>query len=348
MVKVAHFISTSGLYGAERWILALLNHLKGIDTLLVCSNFDDPSLLDEAKKLKIKTRVLSVNGNFDVSDYLQKLSKLLREENVDILHTHGYKADILGLFAAKRSNIKVISTPHGWSKGAGLKVMVYEALDRFFLRFFDLVVPHTTALKKSLRHIKKLKLINNFIDLKTLPKPRVGDYSLITYIGQLIERKRVQDIISALRYTKETRLQIIGDGPKKPYLKKLVKKLNLQKRVSFLGFRKDRLKLLNKSQILVLTSSIDWIPRVLMEAMALEKVVIGTDIKGIRFLIKNNHTGLLVPLKKPRRIAEAIDSIKGDPSKAREMAKNARFLIQNQFSADRAAGEYEKLYKRLL
>ncbi|MBW2991799.1 glycosyltransferase [Candidatus Woesearchaeota archaeon] len=348
-VKVAHFISTSGLYGAERWILALLSSIKKVSTLLICTNYDDLTLFGEAKKQGIKTKLLSTKGNYAVFDSVKKLSRLLKEEQIDILHTHGYKSDIIGLFAAKKAKIKVISTPHGWSKYADPKLKTYELLDRFFLIFFDLVCPHTKQLNKSLNYIKRKKLVNNFVDLKTIPKPKKGDPRLITYIGQLIPRKRVQDLIISLGYVKDksTRLQIIGNGPKKDKLMKLANNLGLSSRIDFLGYREDRLDLLNNSKIFILPSTLEYIPRVLMEAMALERVVITSDIRGNKPLIKNNETGMLVPVKNPRKIAEAVDHVQNNPEQAEKIAENAKNLIKSKFSAERAAREYEKIYSSL-
>lgn len=347
MVRVAHFISTSGLYGAERWILGLLNYLDKSNYLLICPSTSDKSLLKEAEKLGISTRLLKVKGNFATRDFIEKLLTLLKKEKIDILHTHGYKSDILGYFAAKKAGIKIISTPHGWSKNAGLKLRLYESLDRFFLRFFDLVVPHTAGFKKSLKHIKKIRFIYNFVDLKTIPRPKKGNPKIITYIGQLIERKRVQDLIISLKYLQDIKLQIVGDGPKKDELKKLTKELNLQNQVKFLGFRKDRLDLLNKSKILVLPSLLEWLPRVAMEAMALERVVITTDIFGVKGLVKHKETGLLVPIKSPKKIAQAINYVIKNKKQAENIGKKARILIEKEFSAKKAAKEFEKLYKNL-
>ena len=347
-MKVAHFINTSGVYGAERWILGLLNNLKEIDSLIISTNFDSPALLQRAKKQKIQTRSIKIKGNFAIFDAANKLKNLIKKENIDILHTHGYKENIIGLFAAKKAKIKIISTPHGWSKDAGLKLKFYEAADRFFLRFFDLVCPHTLAFKSSLKHIKRIKYINNFVDLKTIPKPKKGNPKLITYMGQLIERKRVQDLILALKYQKDVKLQIIGHGMMAKDLVRLVKKLKLEKRIKFLGFREDRLKLLNNSQILVLPSLLEWIPRVAMEAMAVEKIVITTNIQGNRFLIKHKETGLLVPVKSPKKIAEAINYTLKNKKQSELIAKKGKNLIKKEFSAERAAEEYEKTYISLL
>ncbi len=137
MKGVAHFISTSGVYGAERWILALLNHLDKKNTLLICPSTANTDLLKEAKKLGIRTKLLKVKANFATRDFVKNLSELLKKEKIEIIHTHGYKADILGYFAAKIAGIKIISTPHGWSKNGGLKLRVYELIDKIILKHFD-------------------------------------------------------------------------------------------------------------------------------------------------------------------------------------------------------------------
>jgi len=85
-----------------------------------------------------------------------------------------------------------------------------------------------------------------------------------------------------------------------------------------------------------------------MEAMAMEKVVIATNIQGNRFLIKDKETGLLVPIKNPRKIAAAIDLAINNTEEAEGIAKNGRNLIEKEFSAERAAKKYEILYRSLL
>ncbi|MBW2978454.1 glycosyltransferase [Candidatus Woesearchaeota archaeon] len=353
MIKVAHFICTDGLYGAERWILGLLRHSNKINSLLICPNSSDLTLLEEAKKQSIKTKILDVKGKYCFFDFINQLSNLLNQEQINILHTHGYKADILGYFSAKKAGIKVISTPHGWCpKEGGLKLRIYESLDKFILGFFDRVIPLSEGLRKTFKHIKKtkVKVINNFVDLDSIPKPKKGNPKLITFIGRLVESKRIQDLIISLKYVqdKNIKLQIIGNGIKKKELIKLTKKFNLQDKIRFLGYRNDALELLNKSGIFILPSLSEGTPRSLMEAMAMKKAVIGTDISGIRVLIKDKETGFLVPVKSPKRIAEAIEFLLNNPKKAREIAENGKRLIEQGFSAAKIAKEYEEVYSNIL
>lgn len=344
MPRVAHFISTNGVYGAERWILALLRYID--NSLIIVPSTSNTALLAEAEKLGIQTRVLNVKGNFALPSFIRGLNRIIKKEKIKILHTHGYKADIIGLAAARLSNIKIISTPHGWSTNADTKLKFYEALDKQILRFFDLVIPHTKFFKKTLPHLKKTIWIDNFVDLKTIPKPKKGDPKLITYIGQLIERKRVQDLISALSYLPDHKLQIIGDGPLNSKLRQLATKLNIQDRIEFKGFRNDRLELLNKSQILVLPSLMEFIPRCVMEAMAMKKAIICTDIPGNKPLI-NKDTGILVPERSPKDIADAIDLLTNNRNKLNKLGVAASEHIKQSFSAETAADKFKAIYRSL-
>ena len=348
-LRVAQFISTSGLYGAEHWILALLSHLPpAIESLVICPDTSDRTLLTKAAEKGIAGKMLAVTGNFALGDFVRKLRLLLRQERIAILHTHGYKADIVGYFATKSTPVKLLSTPHGWSKDAGLKLRVYEALDRFILRFFDAVAPHTRAFQESLGHLPRLHWIDNFVDLDTVPPPEAGNPYLLTYIGQLIERKRVSDIIVALAcLPAQIRLQIIGDGPQKQKLQQLAQQQGVQDRVDFLGFRSDRLQLLNRSQMLILPSLLEWIPRVAMEAMAMSRVVIASDIVGMRYLLEDKATGLLVPIKSPKHIAAAVEYVLANPESAQQIAGQGKALVNGRFSAQRAAEEYYRLYQAL-
>jgi glycosyltransferase involved in cell wall biosynthesis len=152
-------------------------------------------------------------------------------------------------------------------------------------------------------------------------------------------------LITALKYLpSDVKLHVLGDGFNKKRLVKLVRRLDLGKRVKFYGFRKDRLDLLNKSGILVHPSLSEGIPRALMEAMAMERIVVGTNIPGIIDLIKHKKTGLLVPTKDPEKIAEAVKWVLENKKESYKIAKNGRVLIEKEFCASRIAKKYEKIY----
>ena len=84
-----------------------------------------------------------------------------------------------------------------------------------------------------------------------------------------------------------------------------------------------------------------------MEAMAMGKPVIGTAIPGIMELIEDGRTGLLVPEKSPRKLADAVNSLIADQEKYRRISESAKELVIQDYSAERGAMEYESLYKVL-
>ena len=105
--------------------------------------------------------------------------------------------------------------------------------------------------------------------------------------------------------------------------------------------------LLSGSAALVLPSTTEGISRVAMEAMAMGKPVIGTDIPGNRELIDDGRNGIMVPMKDPKAIAGAIDRLLRDGDLYNSMSNQAKDHIRKNHSAERAAREYEKLYEKL-
>lgn len=119
-VKVLHFICSTGFYGAEKWILALANNS---DRNLVTSELVvtreptnlDLKLVSDFNALELQSHEVDMTGRFD-HRAIRSLVKLIKEQEIDILHSHGYKSDILGIIAAKMAGIKCITTPHGFEK----------------------------------------------------------------------------------------------------------------------------------------------------------------------------------------------------------------------------------------
>lgn len=130
-IRVLHLGSPTGLYGAEQRILALLNNMdrSRVDSIVAVIR-DDPTLgadlCTEAGRQGFRTRVFEAHGKVNWSA-VRMLKAYLRQERIDVLHTHGYKTDVIGLLAARGTLCKLVSTPHGWSKQAGLKLRLYEA-----------------------------------------------------------------------------------------------------------------------------------------------------------------------------------------------------------------------------
>lgn len=366
-LRVLHLGSPTGLYGAERWILALINN---IDARCVESEvavvLDDPRLdaplCSEAAAMGFASTVFEAHGKFSWAAVRQVREHIL-SRRIDVLHTHGYKSDLIALLAARGTGCRIVTTPHGWSTNADLKLSVYEALDRLLFYGFDAVAPLSQDLYAGLANwpglTRRLRLITNGVDLRDIDRRdevseelltwKRGGGLLLGFIGQLIPRKGLDLLLQTLSEWRgaEWRLAIVGEGEERPKLERMVADLNLAQRVRFFGFRSDRLALLRAFDVFVMPSRLEGVPRCLMEAMACGIPIVASDIPGCRDLISPGRTGLLFSSDDSMSLRRALENMEGDDVARRTFAANARRLVEDTWSAEHMAGCYLDLYREL-
>lgn len=366
-MRILQLGSPTGLYGAERWILALVNNIQVPDIEIVVAVIQDDPVLNadlckEAEKIGIPTKIFKAYGKINFSAVKQVKEYLLKDK-INILHTHGYKTDIIGLLASRGVDCKLVTTPHGWSKDAGFKLRVYEVADQLAFHFFDAVVPLSEEIYNDLSCIpflkKKLHLIKNGVDLKDvisvrnisaeLEKWRANNYFIIGYIGQLIQRKGLDILLRAVSKLKgvEWRLALVGEGPEKANLVRLSADLNIEDKIRFFGFREDRISFLRGFDIFALPSRLEGVPRCLMEAMAINIPIIASDIPGCRDLIKQKETGLLFKCNDVDDLYRTFCTLLSDKDLRIHLSSNAKKLVENFWSASAMAEHYCKLYSDL-
>ena len=365
--RVLHLGSPMGLYGAERWILALVKHLdravveSHVGVIKDSPDVDAPLCL-EAEKMGLKVHIIEAYGKANLHG-VKALRKVLVEEEIDILHTHFYKTDVIGLAAVRGTNCKIVTTPHGWSKKVDFKLLGYELLDRAIFPFMDAVVPLSEDLYRPLRYMpgmgRKLHFIRNGVDISEIDAsvdvaPELADWKkkgafIVGYIGQLISRKGLDVLFNALASLKSVnwRLALIGEGPQRTELEELARSLGIEQRVVFFGFRPDRLTFLRGFDLFALPSQLEGIPRCLMEAMAAEVAVVASNIPGCSDLVTHGQTGLLHEQADEKMLGQAIEQIAGQPTFAADLVKRARKLVEDKYSGARMAKEYMDLYQKI-
>jgi glycosyltransferase involved in cell wall biosynthesis len=287
-----------------------------------------------------------------------QLRRVLLEQRIDVLHTHGFKADVLGYLSTRKLPIRLVSTIHGWSADEGFRIKAYEAISRRFLRRFDRVYPLSPALLHDLKRRnfdpRKLQLILNAVDLSSLKytfHPRgYRDPFCLLFVGRICRPKGIFDLLQAFaqaRFTATAKLVIIGDGPDKKEVEQFAHRLRIAPSVRLVGAVPSITPYLEQSHGLVLPSYSEGIPRTVMEAFAAGVPVIGTAIAGIKQLVDNESTGMLVPLGNTAALARAMERLCANPHYAEGMATRARQVVVERFSAGRMAAEYEGEYLKL-
>lgn len=363
-MKVLQFICSTGFYGAERWVLAISKHLPShVTSELVVTLEPGTEELELVKQFAPigTTHHIPMKGRFDLRA-VNKLAALIQARNIDVLHTHGYKSDILGVMAARKAGIPCVVTPHGFENAADLKLRLFIWLGCQSMRFADKVVPLSKQLMRDVEKFnisrEKLAYIQNGVDLSEVEavrltkQPKATNKKTIGFVGQMISRKNIKALLDCFdkMYTKrqDIELVLLGDGEDRPSLETYANTLRSAKEIKFLGFRNDRLQLLRDFDLFAMTSTLEGIPRCLMEACAMETPVSAYNIAGIDQLITHQETGLLATLHDSEQLQKDWERLLDNTQYASQLGKNARQFVETHFSAKRMADEYLTLFERVL
>lgn len=361
-MKILQLIGSTGLYGAEKWILGLMRCLDGASLRSVLLNLrDEPgtasAVVAAAVRSGCQAEDFDTGGRFNPLAAL-RLGAYVRRNAIDVIHGHGFKSDLLGVFASRVAGVTMISTPHGWEVGGSVKLRVYQGVNRRLFRHMACVCPLSEELAADVASLVppgRMRLIRNGVDLVELnaapPAERMAPGAvLVGYVGRLAAGKDIGTLLKAIALLAAQRpvaLTIVGEGPERARLESESRALNLSGIVGFHGYREDAASLMKTFDALVLPSLSEGIPRCLMEAMGAGIPVVASDIDGNRRLVRDGETGLLFPPGDAPALAESLVRLFRDNAARSTMALRAKAMIESEYSMQRVADEYALLYRNL-
>jgi glycosyltransferase involved in cell wall biosynthesis len=375
MNKVLHLRSSSGFYGPERQILQLVKPMRqeGFEIeilVLYRRNGTMPlihPLVERAKRNALKAEQLDDTAKFSPGAILN-IAERLRGGHFSLIHTHGYKTDFFGGLAAKLAGVRGVATVHLHTE-TSCRLRLYKIIDLFALRFFPKVIAVSEHLRQELisRGLSKEKVvtIHAAIDLEAflggVPHNdrnlrdilNIGnDQHVISIVGRLTPQKGhgyflkgAKRILEALP---QTRFLVIGDGPLRMELEKLAISSGIDRAVSFLGYQEDIAAFMRVSDVVAMPSVKEGLPVVLLEALALARPVVGTQVGGIPEVIEHGKTGFLVPPKDSEGLAEAIIWALKNPDEAARLGERGRELISREFNVETMARKTAAVYTEVL
>jgi len=302
---------------------------------------------------------------------ISKLLKICRKHKIEILHfwCYEYPNSILAPFMRKRlANLPfvltVISFPGlNWRYGTKIVdviALIYtQTVGRLIIRCMD----HVVVLGKSLiKYAKwmgvpedKLSIcplgidVNSFIPKKSVRVVReefgisISD-TMIIYVGRLAKVKGVVYLLKAARHlcnrSKNIKFLIVGDGPLRSSLEKFSNNQTI-----FAGWRNDVADLLNASDALVLPSLSEGLPMSMLEAYAIGKPVIATNVGAIEDVVINGETGLLVQPGDWKKLADALWYLIENQNMRRKMGMKGKDHVMKYYRWERhVIDEYERIY----
>jgi len=364
-MRALHLISSSGLFGAEQMLvnLARVSRVLGHDVQVgvFCNSLNPNQEMNEAlKRHGIPARTISCRGRWD-RESVEEIRRSVSEYRPDVVHTHGYKADVYGYAAARHRRTPLVATCHNWTESS-LALKLYAWADRRVLGRFARVVAVSAELAQRLQksRVRRVTRIPNGIDVEifanagptlrhTLPDSRA---LVVGMAARLVKAKGIGTVLKAARAVLQAHPKalfvFVGEGPDRHAFEVQAAELGIRRNVVFAGFQLHMPGVYRSFDIFLLPSLFEGLPMSLLEAMAAGLPVIATAVGGIPELVSDDQTGLLVKPSDVGGLAAAILRLAGDDGLRTRLGAGARGLVKQLYSAERMARDYWYMYREVV
>lgn len=287
-----------------------------------------------------------------------ELRRLISSLGADVVHTHGYRSDVVAGPVARSLGVPTVSTAHGLTMGS-LRNRFYEWLQFRTWRRLDAVVAVSRPLRERLHRQgltdQRLFWIPNAWQGDSAPVARdaarsalglPADGLVVGWVGRLSQEKGPDVLIEALARmtTPGVRVALVGSGPEVETTRALAQRLGVTERVHWLGMITEAGKYYRAFDCFALSSRTEGTPMALFEAMAAETPVVATTVGGVPDVVSPVEARL-VPPQDPAALAQAIDAVLGDAQAASLMARRAIERLRQDFSVTSWVAAYDDVYR---
>jgi L-malate glycosyltransferase len=275
----------------------------------------------------------------------RQLSALITRVKPQLLHTHGYRADVIAGAVAGAHRIPLVSTVHGFTGGAQ-RNRLYERIQLLVLRRANAVIAVSKPLAERLADAgispDRIHCVLNAFRppvttlARSAARERLGiarDTLTAGWVGRLSREKGADVMLDALAEVDVSwHLSIIGDGPERSALQQQAANLGIADRITWHGLVENAGSLLTAFDAFVLSSRREGTPITLFEAMHAGVPIVATRVGGVPDVVSPSHA-ILVPREEPRMIARALNEVVNDPSSATRRSMLARERLFGSFGA---------------
>lgn len=370
--KILQLRSSVGFFGAENVIMEVAKAIvdspyEPIIGVLENSHNPHTELAAVAKKNGVANKVFPCDGRFS-RQTATAVRQYMVENEIDIVHAHGYKADFYALFATLNTSYKRVATIHPWliESNRASSAKFYMAFDKALLRSFHSIVAISEEMREQVvrdgMKPARVVTIENGIDLQRFTAAQnvaqaCQDFGIpagarvIGAVGRLSEEKGHAVLLAAAKSLvaefPDLCFLFVGDGPEREKLMQEAASLGLQRHVIFAGVCSDIPKALAIMDIFVLPSLTEGLPMALLEAMAAKKPIIASGVGSLPRVIRHQENGMLVPPNNALALSQALAVLLNNEKNALRFADNAFKDVQS-FSAATMGKKYVKLYDQLI
>ena len=372
MARVLILIGDTKISGPVKGVLQLLENLQlrpGEYKLVNCvtDEMEYSEIVEGARACGVAMQQV-IHSSRGYWSLFKQIRTMIQTQKVDIVQTHGYKQTFIGLLLKYFVRIKWISFLHG-TTSEDTKARIYHVLDNIMQRFADRTVLVTEQQRKLVlggTNCVRVRVVRNGIDISktckwVVPQSEarteleLGWAGNVVYavVGRLSPEKGVDVFLKAfalaLHENSTIRALIVGDGPERENLTKLSKELGLHNGlIKFIGYSSKPLDYMSAADFIVLPSRSEGIPNVALEAMAMSRMVVATEVGGVPEIIISGESGWLIPPDYPKGLAEAMLMVVEENELSFEIALNGRERVERFFSPEVRADNISKIYCELL
>ena len=353
-LRVVQLIAPSRISGAEICTVALCRGLSERGHRVSLGVKESHALLEVARAQSVDAISLRFAGKLNVRA-VGRLARWISENEVDVVATQLSTASLWGTLAARRVGVPSVATVHALNS-------------RTCYLYADRIIAVSRAVKEHLVAqgipADKIRVVYNGIDLRRFEPP--ADVSAAKVALGLPAQSLVVGVVAHLTAKKghrwfleavaplmarfpALRVVLVGEGEERANLEAQTRALSLGERVMFAGFHADVVPLMAAMDAVVLPAiAKEGFGRVLVEAGALEKPVIGSDVGGIGEAIVPNQTGFLVAPGDVAQLGAALVQLLESAELRREMGRAGRARALAQFSETHMVAETERVYRELI
>ncbi|MFK2825571.1 glycosyltransferase [Bacillus sp. B190/17] len=365
-MKILHLITGAETGGSRKHVITLLEQFSKDEVVLALMH--EGPFAEEARQKGIRTEVFSQNSRYDLS-ILKKLVAFIEEEQFDLLHTHGPRANLFGIYLKKKTGIRWVTTVHSDPSldfvKSGVKGKVFTALSMYAVKKMDGYFAVSERFKQNLMKLgidgSKIHTVYNGIhfmkeNAEPIPRSELGltdEDFVMAMVARLHPIKGHTIVFQAMkRIEAEERphLLLVGDGPIKEELEEEVKNLELNSHVHFLGFRSDVDGIYASSDLALLASYSESFPLALLEAANQHVPIVTTDVGGVKELVEDGTTGWIVPVGDASTYAEALHGAVGRRKKGTlaDMGETLYQYASERYSLEQLEQATRHLYTHLI
>jgi len=366
-LRVLYTVNRMDVGGSQTHLVQVLRLLdrRRFEPMLCCLT-GKGTLLDTARETGA-TVVSAGLGGLKTPAALgavMRLARFMRGERVDIVHNYLLRANVVGTVAARLARVPIVLTSkRGCHERRGLEL----AGARLSNWLADCVTTNAQAVRSFVHDnercpLEKMVVIPSGIDtdrFAPLPgddfKARLGlppDRPVVGVVTRMRVRKGVEEFLRAMAIVRTqfptACAVIVGEVELDEALALLVGELGLEPHVHLLGARSDMPEVLSAFDVFVLSSHDEGMSNAILEAMAMEKPVVATDVGGTSEIVSEGVTGHLVPARDTDALARGIGRVLEDRERGRAMGIRGREVVVDRFSARAMVRQMEALYTQLL